>query len=83
MPSKSSNLDAAALAEQVRAARLPDPAERKRIRNAAGVSLREAAAVVPTSPDVLRRWEAGTVTPRRVNAVRYAALLDELSRAVA
>jgi DNA-binding transcriptional regulator YiaG len=62
------------------AARLPPPRERRRIRRAAGASLRDIAASVKTTPETVRRWEAGA-TPRRHRAVAYAALLDALEQA--
>ncbi len=70
------------LAADVRAARLPHPAERRRIREAAGVSLREGAAVLHVSAMTFLRWERGDVEPRRTNAVAYAALLTALEDAV-
>jgi hypothetical protein len=73
-----------ALLEQLRSQRrLPPATERRRIREAAGVSLRQlAAAISPSgvSPMAVVRWEAGS-TPRNPAHVRaYARLLDELKR---
>ncbi len=71
-----------ALLEQLRSQRrLPAPAERRGIRQGAGVSLRQLAAAIPphgVSPMAVLRWEAGA-TPRAPEHVRgYGRLLDEL-----
>ena len=67
------------LLEQVRARRsLPKADERRRIREAAGVSLRDMAAVLGVSHSLVRHWELGG-TPRAQRAA-YADLLDELQR---
>jgi DNA-binding transcriptional regulator YiaG len=70
------------LLEQLQSRRqLPVPAERKRIREAAGVSLRQLAAAIPpsgVSPMAIVRWEAGA-TPREAAHLRgYSRLLQEL-----
>jgi hypothetical protein len=75
---------AEALLEQLRSQRrLPLATERRRIREGAGVSLRQLAAAIPpsgVSPMAVVRWEAGA-TPRDPAHVRaYARLLDELNR---
>jgi len=50
-----------ALLERVRARRkLPPPAERRRIREAAGVSQREMAKALGTSWTSIQRWENGS-----------------------
>jgi len=72
------------LLEQLRSRRLlPAGAERRRIREAAGVSLRQlAAAITPAgvSPMAVVRWEAGA-TPRDSEHLRaYGELLEELRR---
>jgi DNA-binding transcriptional regulator YiaG len=67
------------LLERVRARRrLPPPTERRRIRERAGVSLRDLAAAVGVSHATIRNWEAGA-TPREHRAA-YARLLEELDR---
>lgn len=67
------------LLERVRARRrLPPPTERRRIRERAGVSLRDLAAAVGVSHATIRNWEAGS-TPREHRAA-YARLLEELAR---
>jgi DNA-binding transcriptional regulator YiaG len=69
------------LLEQVRSRRaLPPPAERRRIREAAGVSLRDMAKAVGVSHTAITDWESGTM-PREHRAA-YARLLDELHRLV-
>src|SRR5687768_4809439 len=66
------------LAQEVRWAQLPSPAECRRIRIAAGVSLREAAAPIGVDAMTLWRWENGRARPRREHAMRYRKLLDAL-----
>jgi len=67
------------LLEQVRSRRkLPAPAERRRIRSAAKLSLRDVAAALGVSHTAVASWEAGA-TPRERRA-DYARLLDELRR---
>lgn len=82
--STGSGIDASTpegLAALVRGTRLPEPAARRQIREAAGVTLREAAAACGVTPMALLHWERGTVRPRRENAVAYATLLTALRRA--
>lgn len=67
-----------ALIADLRAAELPPPDERRAIREAAGVSLRDASEALGCSVMTFRRWEAGTVVPRRPRAQLYRRLLDEL-----
>ena len=58
--------------------RLPPPAERRRIREDAGVSVRQMAAALGVSPMAPVRWEQGA-TPRDPEHTReYAQLLEEL-----
>jgi transcriptional regulator with XRE-family HTH domain len=67
------------LLERVRSRRtLPTADERRRIRQAAGVSLRDVAAALGVSHTAVASWEEG-VTPREHRA-EYAALLAELRR---
>jgi DNA-binding transcriptional regulator YiaG len=73
-----------ALLEQVRVQRgLPPADERKRIRESAGVSIRQLAEALGVSPMAPIRWEQGA-TPRdpRV-AIEYVQLLIELRRLAA
>lgn len=71
----------AALAEQVRAARLPSPPMRRSIRRAAGVSLAELAQELDVAPVTVLRWERGSSEPRRGHAIAYRRLLDALQEA--
>lgn len=67
----------AELLERVRARRvLPSAAERRRIREAAGVSQHEVARALGVSWTAVYRWEQGA-RPREVEAA-YAELLAEL-----
>jgi len=70
-----------ALLEQLWAQRkLPPAAERKRIRVAAKVSIRQLAAALGVSPMAPVRWEQGA-TPRDPQHLRdYADLLAEFRR---
>jgi DNA-binding transcriptional regulator YiaG len=65
------------LVEKVRAAQLPPPAVRRRIRCDAGVTLAEMAAELNVTPVTVLRWEQGT-EPRRDRAIAYRGLLDAL-----
>jgi transcriptional regulator with XRE-family HTH domain len=70
------------LLERLRAKRtLPPAAERKRIRVAAGASLRDVARELGTSATSVIRWEQGA-SPG-ANTAAYARLLDELRRVAA
>ena len=53
------------------------------IRVAAGISLREAAKTIRTTPSTLSRWETGECRPAPEPALRWAALLDQLRRVAA
>jgi len=65
------------LLERVRARRqLPSVVERRKIREEAGVSLRDLAAVLGVSHSLVRYWESGG-TPRE-HRVAYAELLARL-----
>ena len=72
------------LLDQLRSRRrLPPGPERRRIREAAGVSVRRLAAAIPpsgVSAMAVVRWESGA-TPRNPEHLRgYAELLEELRR---
>jgi transcriptional regulator with XRE-family HTH domain len=54
---------------------LPPPAMRKALREAAGVSLRDAAAAAGVSYEALRLWEMGAAFPTPRNLVAYVELL--------
>jgi hypothetical protein len=71
------------LLEQLRAKRdLPPHEERRRIRQAAGASLRDVARELerrgyPVSHTAVRRWETSLASPRE-SRVAYMQLLEEL-----
>lgn len=66
-----------ALLEQVRSRRrLPVPAERRRIREEAGISLRAVAGALGVSHTAVASWERGS-TPREHRS-EYAQLLQEI-----
>lgn len=69
------------LAELVRASRLPDGAECKRIRKAARVSLKRVADELGVAVPTVYRWEEGKLTPTLENAQKYRALLGRLAQA--
>lgn len=65
------------LLEQLRAQRrLPTPAERRRIREEAGVSQRALARAIGVSWTSVHRWEAGSVP--RTHLDEYADALKRL-----
>ncbi len=57
--------------------------EARRVREQAGLSLREAAAELGVDHSTLGRWETGRVAPRRDHALAWAQLLDALTALVA
>lgn len=62
----------------LRSAHLPPPAERRRVREAAGVSMRELAAALGVTHGSVRNWETTTKKPRLRVRREYARLLREL-----
>jgi len=58
--------------------RLPLPAERRQIREAAGVSLRQLGEALGASPMAILRWEQGAQPRDPDQAREYGILLDEL-----
>jgi DNA-binding transcriptional regulator YiaG len=68
--------------DELRSSQLPPPRVRRRIRKRAGLSLREIARPLDTTPETVRRWEKGA-TPRRERAIEYRRLLDALDEAAA
>jgi DNA-binding transcriptional regulator YiaG len=60
--------------------RLPAPAVRVAIRQAAGVSRRQLARAIGVSPTALGYWEHGQRTPSRQHVGRYVGLLADLAR---
>jgi transcriptional regulator with XRE-family HTH domain len=70
------------LLERLRAKRtLPPGDERRRIREAAGASLRDVAAELGISATSVIRWERGGSPGQHTAA--YARLLEELKRVAA
>jgi DNA-binding transcriptional regulator YiaG len=53
--------------------------EGRRLREAAGLSLRELAAQVGVDAATLDRWERGLARPRRAAALRYQTVLAALA----
>ncbi|SFK37258.1 helix-turn-helix domain-containing protein [Geodermatophilus ruber] len=71
------------LVDSIKAAQLPPPAVRRRIRTDARVSLADLAAELQVSPVTVHRWERGIVAPRRERAIAYRDLLEALRDAAA
>ena len=69
------------LAEEVRLTRLPSPATRRAIRDAAGVSLRRFARALKVSHGSIAYYERGG-QPRTEIAIRYRDELERLAAAV-
>lgn len=69
------------LADRVRDAQLPPPAERGRIRRDSRAALRDIAAELGVSAMTVSRWERGESEPRFEHAARYGRLLDQLRAA--
>ncbi|MEU8851929.1 helix-turn-helix transcriptional regulator [Streptomyces sp. NPDC048564] len=72
-----SNVDA--LLEQVAQDDLPSPAERKRLREAAGLSQAQVAKALDTRREAVGNWEAGRTEPRPPQRAAYAKLLEKLA----
>jgi transcriptional regulator with XRE-family HTH domain len=68
-----------ALLEQVPSDDLPPPAERKRLREAAGLSQPQIATVLGTRRETVGSWEAGQREPRPPQRAAYARLLEGLA----
>jgi DNA-binding transcriptional regulator YiaG len=70
-------VDESALIDRLRAKReLPPPGERRRIRIAAGASLRDVARELDVSHTAVRRWETKSVP--RESRIAYIRLLEQL-----
>lgn len=61
---------------------LPDPAECREAREAAGMSQQEIAQIVGVSKQAVSHWEAGIRTPRGALLYRYAEAVRALQGAV-
>jgi DNA-binding transcriptional regulator YiaG len=68
-----------ALLEQAAVESLPDAAERKRLREAAGLSQDQVAAALQVRRETVTGWEAGRSEPRPPKRAAYARLLDGLA----
>ncbi|MGV9419938.1 telomere-associated protein Tap [Streptomyces sp. NPDC003674] len=67
-----------ALLEQV-AQDLPGPAERRRLREAAGLTQTQIAAALKTRRETVANWELGKTEPRPPQRAAYARLLEKLA----
>ena len=76
MPSTS--ISEMSLVERVRATRLPPPAQRRAIRMAVGVTLREIAAEIGVGQLAVSQWERGICEPRTEHAIAYRLVLEQL-----
>ncbi|WP_405622348.1 telomere-associated protein Tap [Streptomyces sp. NBC_01508] len=68
-----------ALLEQVAQDDLPDPAERKRLREAAGLSQAQIATALDARREAVGNWETGRTEPRPPKRAAYARLLEGLA----
>ncbi|MGW7441278.1 telomere-associated protein Tap [Streptomyces sp. NPDC054849] len=68
-----------ALLEQVAQDDLPNPAERKRLREAAGLSQAQIATVLNARREAVGNWEIGKTEPRPPKRAAYARLLEGLA----
>ncbi|GGR46221.1 telomere-associated protein Tap [Streptomyces netropsis] len=68
-----------ALLEQVSQAPLPDPVERKRLREAAGLSQAQIAKALDARREAVGNWESGKTEPRPPKRAAYARLLEGLA----
>ncbi|MFI8917156.1 telomere-associated protein Tap [Streptomyces sp. NPDC053513] len=68
-----------ALLEQVAQDDLPAPAERKRLREAAGLSQAQIAKALDARREAVGNWEAGRTEPRPPKRAAYARLLEGLA----
>ncbi|WP_055557101.1 DNA-binding transcriptional regulator [Streptomyces sp. NBRC 110028] len=70
-----------ALLEEARlTARMPEPAERLRLRQAAGLSRAQVAAAVGVGRQTVANWEDGTTDPQPPGRFKYLRLLEGLAR---
>ncbi|MEU2689515.1 helix-turn-helix transcriptional regulator [Streptomyces hygroscopicus] len=68
-----------ALLEQAVRDPLPEPAERKRLREAAGLTQDQVAGALQTRREAVGNWEAGRTEPRPPKRAAYARLLEGLA----
>ncbi|MFD7919969.1 telomere-associated protein Tap [Streptomyces sp. NPDC059740] len=67
------------LLERVAQDPLPPPAERRRLREAAGLSQEQIAQALQTRRESVGNWESGKTDPRPPKRAAYARLLDGLA----
>ncbi|MFF4227464.1 telomere-associated protein Tap [Streptomyces abikoensis] len=81
MPTEEEDLFSAvdALLEQVSQDPLPPPAERKRLREAAGLGQAQIAKALDARRETVAGWESGKTEPRPPKRAAYARLLDGLA----
>ncbi|MEU5583093.1 helix-turn-helix transcriptional regulator [Streptomyces huasconensis] len=68
-----------ALLEEVAQDDLPSPAERKRLREAAGLSQDQIAKALKSRRETIGNWESGETEPRPPKRAAYARLLEGLA----
>ncbi|MEG3627611.1 telomere-associated protein Tap [Streptomyces poriticola] len=68
-----------ALLEQVARNDLPAPADRRRLREAAGLTQTQVATALGTRRETVASWESGRNEPRPPQRAAYARLLDSLA----
>ena len=64
------------LIRRLRDEKLPPPAERRRLRDAAGATQQDVAEELGVSDAVVSCWERGICKPSKRNRDRYLALLQ-------
>jgi len=70
-----------ALLEEARlTARMPEPTERLRLRQAAGLSRTQVAAAVGVGRQTVANWEDGTTDPQPPGRFKYLRLLEGLAQ---
>jgi transcriptional regulator with XRE-family HTH domain len=62
--------------------KLPEPAQRRMLRERVGLSQREIAEVVGVLPSAVSRWEGGSRTPSGESLDRYVGVLERLAAEV-
>jgi DNA-binding transcriptional regulator YiaG len=60
--------------------RLPHPADRRLLRERAGLSQSDIARALNVGSPTVCRWESGERDPGREHLAAYIALLDRLAR---
>ncbi|MFE1452719.1 telomere-associated protein Tap [Streptomyces olivaceoviridis] len=68
-----------ALLEEVAQDDLPSPEERKRLREAAGLSQEQIAKALKSRRETIGNWESGVTEPRPPKRAAYARLLEGLA----